>query len=84
MLRSWLQRNNTRLRREISVEAQASAYLYYISDEGRYRKTANAFGVSHALISTIIGRALHAVTYDLSWTTAYKITKDRDDSKRTG
>ena len=58
---SWLQRRYTRLRRPISVEAQAGTYLYYISDEGRYRKTANAFGVSHASISSILRRFLHAV-----------------------
>ena len=44
-----------------SVEAQVGSFLYYISDEGRYRKTANAFGISRASISGIIRRASHAV-----------------------
>ena len=62
MLRPWLQRQNTRLKRAISVEAQVGAYLYYVTDEGRYRKTANAFGVSRESISSIIRRVSHAVT----------------------
>ena len=36
--------------------------MYYIIDEGRYRKTANAFGISRAPISGIIRRVSYAVT----------------------
>ena len=36
--------------------------LYYISNEGPYRKTANAFGISRASISGIIRRVFYAVT----------------------
>ena len=46
----------------ISVEAQVDSFLYYISDEGRYRKTANAFGMSRASISGIIRRVIYNVT----------------------
>ena len=81
LLRPWLQRKNTCLR-EISVEAQVGAYVYYISNEGQYLKTANAFGVSCWSISSIIRS--FTCSYDLSRTAAYKITKDRDESKRTG
>ena len=35
--------------------------MYYICDEGRYRETANAFGISRASISEIIRRVSFAV-----------------------
>ena len=57
-----LEKKRTRLRTPISVEAQVDSFLYYISDEGHYRKTANAFGISRASISGIIGRLSYAVT----------------------
>ena len=37
-----------RIRTPISLEAQVGSFLCYISDEGRYRKTANVFGISIA------------------------------------
>ena len=42
VLRLWLQRKNTGLRRSISIQAQVGLYLYCISSEGRYRN-ANAW-----------------------------------------
>jgi len=54
MLRPYLQRKSTKMREPISVETQIAAFLYYISDEGRYRKTANAFGISRASVSIIV------------------------------
>ena len=40
------------MRKHIWTECQTTSFLYYISDEARFRKTANAFGISR-------------VTYDL-------------------
>ena len=34
------------MKKTISTECQIASFLYYISDEARYRKTANAFGIS--------------------------------------
>ena len=48
-------------KRAIPDEFQVVVYLYYISGEGRYCKTANAFGVSLASISSIIRRVLLVV-----------------------
>ena len=62
MLRPFLEKKRTRLRTPISVAAQVGSFLYYISDEGRYRKTANAFGISRASFSGIIRRVSYAVT----------------------
>ena len=42
------------MRQEISVETQVAAFLYYISDEGRYRKTTNAIGISRSSVSLIV------------------------------
>ena len=33
---------------ESSFEVEVLSFLYYISDEGRLRKTTNAFGISGA------------------------------------
>ena len=61
MLRPYLEKKRTRLRTPISVKAQLGSFLYYISDKGRYRKTANAFGISIASISGNIRRVSYAV-----------------------
>ena len=45
-LRPLLKRKSTRMRRPISVETKMALTLYYLSDEGRYRKVGNAFGIS--------------------------------------
>ena len=62
MLRPCLEKKRTRLRTRLSVEVQVCSFLYYISDKGLYRKTANAFGISRASISEIIRRVSYAVT----------------------
>ena len=45
-LRPYIEKQTTRMRQPIPVETQVGITLYYLSDEGRYRKVANAFGVS--------------------------------------
>lgn len=50
----FLRRKETQMRQPISVETQVAAFLYYISDEGRYRKTANAFGISRSSVTLIV------------------------------
>ena len=62
MLRSYLKKKRTRLSKSTSVEAQVGSFLYYISNEARYRKTPNAFGISGASILGIIRRVSYAVT----------------------
>jgi len=47
-LRTLLERKSTRMRRPISVETQMAVTLYYLSDEGRHRKVANASGISRS------------------------------------
>ena len=53
-LRLFLQRQTTNMRSSISVEMQVAVTLYYLPDEGRYCKVANAFGISRASASVIV------------------------------
>ena len=50
------------MRSPIDVERQIAVTLYYLSDEGRLRKTANAFGLSRASVSIIIRRVTRTIT----------------------
>ena len=50
-LKPFLQREEANMRMPISVECQVAATLYYLSDEGRMRKTPNAFGISRSSVS---------------------------------
>ena len=52
-LKPCLQKKTTIMRAPISVETLLASFLYYISDEGQYRKTAK-FGISRASVSLII------------------------------
>ena len=49
----------------MDVERQVASTLYYLSDEGRIRRTANAFGLSRSVISNIIRRVCIAITVHL-------------------
>ena len=50
----YLEKQVTRMRKPISTECQIASFLYYISDEARYRKAANAFGISRSSVSLMI------------------------------
>ncbi|CAH3154309.1 unnamed protein product [Porites lobata] len=45
-LRLYIEGKETIMRSSVDVVKQVASTLYYLSDEGRLRKTANAFGVS--------------------------------------
>eukprot|EP00112_Aurelia_sp_Birch-Aquarium-sp1_P012815 Seg270.2 transcript_id=Seg270.2/GoldUCD/mRNA.D3Y31 product="Protein ALP1-like" protein_id=Seg270.2/GoldUCD/D3Y31 len=53
------------MRIPISVEKQVAVFLYYVSDEGRYRKVANSFGISRAAVSNIVKRVSMIITVHL-------------------
>ena len=65
MLRPFIVKQRTNMRAPVSVEKQVAVFLYYTADEGRYRKVANAFGISKATVSTIIRRVAQAITFHL-------------------
>ena len=52
--RPFIEKTTTRMREPISVETQVAMTLYYLSDEGRFRKVANAFGVGKSTVSETI------------------------------
>ena len=47
-------KKTTSFRVPIAVETRVAITLYYMSDEGRYRKVANAFGVSLTSVRLIV------------------------------
>ena len=51
LLRPYIEHQVTIMRTPVSVETQIAVTLYYLSDEGRLRKVANAFGLSRACCS---------------------------------
>ena len=53
-LRPYIQKQTTRFRKLISVEKQVASTLYYLSDEGRLKKVANAFGIGKSTAFRII------------------------------
>ena len=65
LLRPYIQRQDTIMRNSVTVETQVAITLYYLSDEGRLRKVANAFGISRSCCSIIVRRVSSAITTHL-------------------
>ena len=65
-LEEHLIKRNTRFRKAVSVQEQVALTLYYLSDEGRLRKTANAFGLGKSTVSAIIRRVCKVITVHLT------------------
>lgn len=61
-LRPYIEKQVTTMRSPVDVETQVALTLYYLSDEGRLRKAANAFGLSRSCASIVIRRVAHAIT----------------------
>ena len=70
-LLQYISKNTTRFRKPIPVAMQVSFTIYYLSDEGRFRKTANAFGIAKNTVPMIIRRVTKAISNYL----AYKYIK---------
>ena len=64
-LRPFVQKESNKHEAAVDVERQVASPLYYLSDEGRIKKTANAFGLSRSVISNIIRRVCIAITVHL-------------------
>jgi hypothetical protein len=54
------------MRVPISVEKRVGVFLYYIVDEGRLRKTANAFGIAKSTTSKVIREVSTAISVNMS------------------
>ena len=61
-LRPLLERKSTRMRHPRSVETQMVVNFYCLSGEGRYRKVANAIGISRSSVSIIVRRVCAAIS----------------------
>ena len=61
-LHPFIKRQTTVMCAPVEVERQVALTLYYLSDEGRLRKTANAFGLARATVSVIIRRVTAAIS----------------------
>ena len=61
-LRLYIEGKETIMRSSVDVVKQVASTLYYLSDEGRLRKTANAFGVSRQVTSKIIRKVCKAIS----------------------
>ena len=64
-LRPYIEGKTTNMRAPIEVVKQVAVTLYYLSDEGRLRKTANAFGLSRQVVSKTIRKVCKAITVHL-------------------
>ena len=65
LLHPYIECQVTHMRRPVCPETQVALTLYYLSDEGRLRKVANAFGLSRPCCSIIIRRVSSAITLHL-------------------
>ncbi|KAM3877026.1 uncharacterized protein ACN63O_012576 [Diretmus argenteus] len=64
-LRPHIEAETTNMRTSIDPLKRVALSLYYLSDEGRLRKTANAFGVSRQAVSVIVRQTCRAITVHL-------------------
>ena len=67
-LHEYIQREETVMHSLIDVERQVAMTLYYLSDEGRLRKTANAFGVANRFCYHQEGNSSNSY---IPWTKVY-------------
>ena len=61
-LRPSLEGQATRMRMPLSVEKQVAVTLYYLADEGRMRKVANAFDIGKSTVSKVVRRVTMAIS----------------------
>ena len=61
-LAPFLQKQVTNMRKPVDVEKQKAVTLSYLSDEGRYRKVANAFGIAKSTVSLIVRRVCKVIS----------------------
>ena len=61
-LRPSLEGQATRMQMPLSVEKQVAVTLYYLADEGRMRKVANAFDIGKSTVSKVVRRVTMAIS----------------------
>ena len=61
-LSPYISKKTTTMRDCISAEKQLAVTLYYLMDEGRLRKVANAFGIAKSTVSKIVRRVSKTIS----------------------
>jgi hypothetical protein len=61
----YIDGQSTTMRAPVDTVKKVAVTLYYLSDEGRLRKTANAFGLSRPTVSTVIRETCKAISIHL-------------------
>ena len=64
-LRPYIEGKATRMKQPVDVVKKVACTLYYLSDEGRMRKTANTFGISKQVVPKIVRELCYAITKHL-------------------
>jgi hypothetical protein len=82
MLRPYIEHQVTHMRSPVPVETQVAITLNYLSDEGRLRKVANAFGISRSSCSIIVRRVSKVITKHLG-PLYIKLPKTEEEVKET-
>ena len=72
------------MRKAVSVEVQLAVTLYYLADEGRLRKFANAFGLAKSTVSVIIRRVTSVISWHLGPKYMGPVTDRRQGGPKLG
>ena len=73
LMRPFITKHSEQMLSPIEVEKQVAIMLYYLADEGRYHKVANAFGISRAAVSLVVRRVCSVIANGLG-TEVHKIS----------
>ena len=74
-LKPYLTKTTTNMSKAVPVEKQIAVTLYYLSDEGRYRKVSNAFGLGKSTVSEIVRRVCSVISIVFNRTQVVKYIK---------
>lgn len=81
-VRPFLLKQSTNMSSPISVEKQVAVTLYHLSDEGRYLKVANAFGIGKSTVSETVRRVCKCISIVLG-PEYIKLPTSKQDVKQT-
>ena len=65
-LHQYISKSTARFPKSASAGMQVAVTIYCLSDEGKFNKTANAFGITKNTVSMIIRRVTKAISNHLA------------------
>ena len=77
-LMPYIEGEETRMRSPIDVVKKVAITLYYLSDEGRFRKTANAFDISRQSVSKVVREVCKAIAIHIGPEYIHLPTTEKD------